>query len=129
MEQLKYLIDTNAIIDFLAKNLPEAGMLFISSIIDETPNVSVITKIEVLGYNTSSEYYLILEDFINDCNVFHLNDEIVEICISLRKNNKIKLPDAIIASTAIANGFTIISRNIKDFQNIKNLNCINPYIE
>ncbi len=51
MEQPQYLIDTNAIIDYLGKNLPPHGMDFMSDIIDNVPNVSVITKIEVLGFN------------------------------------------------------------------------------
>jgi predicted nucleic acid-binding protein len=40
---------------------------------------------------------------------------------------KIKLPDAIIAASALANQFTIITRNKKDFEKIKTLEVIDPY--
>lgn len=36
------------------------------------------------------------------------------------------LPDAIIAATAMTNKFTLITNNIKDFSNIKNLVVIDP---
>lgn len=45
----------------------------------------------------------------------------------MRQKQKIKLPDAIIAATALVNDFVIISRNTKDFKNIEGLEVINPY--
>lgn len=46
---------------------------------------------------------------------------------NLRKQKKIKLPDAIIAATVLVHGFTIIARNTKDFQHIAGLNYVNPH--
>lgn len=56
-------MDTNAVIDYLGKNLPESGMLFMNSAIDAVPNISVITKIEVLGFNAPDEHYGLLTNF------------------------------------------------------------------
>lgn len=53
MEQPNYLIDTNAVIDYLGRKLPDYGMSFMNTVIDAVPNVSIITKIEVLGFNTN----------------------------------------------------------------------------
>ena len=50
MEQQEYLIDTNTVIDYLGNKLPSLGMVFMNDIIDVVPNLSVITKIEVLSY-------------------------------------------------------------------------------
>ena len=44
-----------------------------------------------------------------------------------KPGHKIKTPDAIIASTAIVNGLTLITRNTKDFKNIEGLKIIDPY--
>ena len=52
---------------------------------------------------------------------------IVNKTIHIRQKQKIKLPDAIIASTALANGLVLISRNTKDFTNIPGLEVVNPY--
>ena len=51
MGQPQYLIDSNAVIDYLGNKLPAKGMEFMDSVIDEVPNLSVVTKIEVLGFN------------------------------------------------------------------------------
>jgi predicted nucleic acid-binding protein len=127
MEQQQYLIDTNAVIDYLGEKLPASAMAFMNGVIDDIPLVSVITKIEVLGFNAPAEHYQLLKDFMNDATLFGLTDEIIDASIEVRKNHKTKLPDAIIAATALVNRFTVISRNTKDFQNIEGLNCINPY--
>ena len=57
MEQSQYLIDTNAIIDYLGQKLPSAGMEFMNPIIDSVPNISVISKIEVLGFQAPELHY------------------------------------------------------------------------
>lgn len=128
MEQKKYLIDSNVVIDYLSQKLPSKSMDFINGIIDATPNISVITKIEVLGFNSDNESYLLLNEFINDSNVLEISNQVVEKCIDIRKNYKTKLPDAIIAATAIVNGMYIISRNVADFKNIKGLQVIDPHL-
>ncbi len=127
MEQSKYLIDTNVVIDYLGQKLPDSGMRFVSTIIDTVSNISVVTKIEVLGFNAPNEHYQTLNDFMNDSTIWHLVDKIIEVSIEVRKKYKTKLPDAIIAATALVHGLVIISRNVKDFQNIDGLTCINPH--
>ena len=39
----------------------------------------------------------------------------------------IKLPDAIIAATALVYDLTLISRNVSDFKNIEGLKVLNPF--
>ena len=38
-----------------------------------------------------------------------------------------KLPDAVIAATALQNGLVLVSRNTKDYKNIQGLEVIDPY--
>ena len=38
-----------------------------------------------------------------------------------------KLPDAMIAATALQNGFILVTNNTKDFKNIEGLEVIDPY--
>ncbi|CAN5233742.1 type II toxin-antitoxin system VapC family toxin [soil metagenome] len=127
MEQPKYLIDTNSVIDYLGQRLPSDGMEYMHSVIDALPNISVITKIELLSFNTSPEPYAVLYNFTRDANVLDLNNNIVEACIIIRKNYKTKLPDAIIAASAIVYNLVLITRNISDFKNIPGLKTIDPY--
>jgi len=127
MEQQQYLIDTNAVVDYLGKILPAAGMDFMDGVIDAVPTVSVVTKIEMLGFNAPAEHYQLLSDFIKDATVVDLTDNIVDSTIDIRKKYKIKLPDAIIAATAIVHKMILITRNISDFKNVTSLTVIDPY--
>lgn len=102
-------------------------MDFMNSIIDAVPTISVITKIEVLGFNAPNEPYQLLVSFMNDAHIIGLTENIVEKCIEIRKHHKTKLPDAIIAATALIHGLTILSRNTKDFKPIASLTYINPH--
>jgi len=43
----KYLLDTNVILDFMGKKLPEKSEFFLSEIIDDQINISAINKMEL----------------------------------------------------------------------------------
>lgn len=92
MERPQYLIDTNAVIDYLGKNIPTSGMKFMNGIVDAIPNVSVVAKIEVLGFNVANEHYQMLTNFMNDATVFDLTNNIVDASILFVKNIKLNSP-------------------------------------
>ena len=123
----KYLMDSNAVIDYLKGSLLVSGMAFMDNVVNDTPRVSVITKIEVLGFNTTPAAYKMLTDFFDDAIVLQLTDTIVEKTIELRKSYKIKLPDAIIAATALVYNLTIITRNTADFDKVAGVSCVDAH--
>jgi predicted nucleic acid-binding protein len=127
MGEIRYLTDTNTVIDYLARRIPAKGMDFMNNVVNLIPNISIITKIEVLGFNTAPEHSLLLADFMNDASVLDLTSDVADLTIRVRRAHKIKLPDAIIAATAIAHGMKLITRNISDFKNIEGLEILNPY--
>jgi len=120
----KYLIDTNTLIDAQMKKLPEKGLQFLTKIINEDFTVSFITYIEFLGYKDVTQA---TKEFIALADIIGINKTIIDTCIVLRKAHKIKLPDAIIAATALTNGLILITRNRSDFINIHGLHVIDPY--
>jgi predicted nucleic acid-binding protein len=119
-----YLIDTNVILDFMGGKLPIKSENYLSNIIDDQINMSAINKIELLGFSNVEQ---VLIDLVSYAVIYHMDDEIIEKTIELRKKYKIKLPDAIIAATAIVNNFTLISHNFSDFQKITELTFIDSY--
>ena len=127
MGEVRYLIDTNAVIDYLGQKMPATGMDFMNSVVNSIPNISIISKIEVLGFNTTPEHSLLLKNFMDDASVFDLTAEVADLTISIRRTHKTKLPDSIIAATAIAHGMKLITRNTSDFKNIADLEVLNPY--
>jgi predicted nucleic acid-binding protein len=122
-----YLIDTNVVSDYFSASFSNAGMEFMSSVIDDTPNLSVITKIELLCWKTDDSSEQSIHSFINDSMVIGITDNVVDECVKIRKGKKIKTPDAIIAATSLANNYTLITNNEKDFNGISGLKIINPY--
>ena len=127
MAESYYLIDSNAVIDYLSNRLPKSGMSFMNDVVDKAANVSVITKMEVLGFQVPEDDYNVLSEFMDDALVLFLTDEIVDICIDIRKREKIKLPDAIIAATALAYDLDLITRNISDFKKVAALATVDPH--
>lgn len=104
--------------------LPKQGLSFLAKIINDNFTISFITKIEFLGYK---EVPKSSEEFISLASVIGVDDSVIDICISLRKIHKIKLPDAILAATALIYNLTLITRNISDFKDIKDLKVIDPH--
>ena len=125
MEQ--YLIDTNVVSDYLSASFPNSGINLMDKAIDATPNISIITQIELLCWNTDKITTQNVKDFVADSIVLDISPEVITQCVSLRKGKKIKIPDAIIAATALAFGYTIITNNEKDFNGIKGLKILNPH--
>lgn len=120
-----YLIDTNAIIDYLNDKLPEKSALFFEGI---EIQLSVISRMELLAWPNASETHLrVLEEFITASTVFSLHEPIIVESIRIRKNFRIKLPDAVIAATSLVFGLTLITRNTVDFQKIAGLKLLNSY--
>jgi len=126
---INYLWDTNTVIYYLQQQFPIAGEKFMDEIAaKEPPTISVITEIELLCWKTATEKDLnVLRSFINDVLVIELEQSIKEKTANLRKTYKIKLPDAIIAATALVYNLTLITRNIGDFRKIASLQMIDPH--
>jgi len=124
-----FLLDTNTIIYYLNGSLPSKGMEAIAAIVDDQPAISIITKIELLGFNIPDNGERELTgQFVEASFIFNLDDAIVNQTIELRKKYKIKIPDAIIAATAMVFSLTVITRNTNDFNKIANLQCADPFL-
>jgi len=124
----RYLLDSNTVIDYIAGLHPDKAVQWLNQLIDEEINVSIITKIEVLSFEPEKDdNYTTLVDFFEASNIFELTNDIVNKTIQIRQKHKIKLPDAVIASTALVNGLILVSRNTKDFKSIPDLVVLNPY--
>ncbi|MDX2304802.1 MAG: PIN domain-containing protein [Microscillaceae bacterium] len=77
------------------------------------------------------EDILIREEFLAGTEIHYINDEIIKGAIQIRKETRIKLPDAIIAATAIHNNYVLLSTNDNDFRKViplglKYMNPENP---
>lgn len=124
MEQ--YLIDTNSVSDYFSAAFSAAGMQFMDTVLDAIPNLSIITQIELLCWRTNPFIEQKIIEFIADSIILNINFDVIKHCVNLRKSKKSKTPDAIIAATALAYNYTLITNNERGFSNIEDLKIINP---
>lgn len=84
----------------------------------------MFNKIEILAHPSADAK---VEDFISLANVFAVTNDIIDKTIEIRKSGRTKLPDALIAATALINGLELLTRNVSDFKNVQGLKVINPW--
>lgn len=122
-----YLIDTSAVIKYLNGTLPDKGLELLDQILDKEGIISFITEIELQVWNPPNpldiEIYL---QFIVGSTVLGIEEPIIKETVRIRKNYKLKLPDALIAATAIVYKLTLVADNDKDFSRIPSLKYLNP---
>lgn len=112
----KILIDTN-----IALYLFNGDQDLAAELQDTEAYVSFINELELLGYRGITEQEESwMELFLEECSIMDFNKGIKDITIDLRRKYKLKLPDAIIAATAIFLGIPLISAD-SHFDKITNL--------
>jgi len=123
-----FLIDTNILIYYTGDFIPKETIDHVDEIFTSSFNISVITKLEYLGWDQYNEdQYKIAVTFIDSSTVLMLDNDIVETTIQLQRRFRMKLPDAIIAATCLVHGLTLVTRNIEDFKSLSDLAVYNPF--
>jgi predicted nucleic acid-binding protein len=83
--------------------------------------ISVITELELLGFKgLNNEAEEELRKCLRSCFIVDIENPIKEIAIDIRKKYSMKLPDAVIAATAIHLQLPLITADT-DFEKIDNL--------
>ena len=112
----RFLVDSNIFIYHL--NGEKRATDFLKRYSDKI-YISRITVIEVLSFDFLEEEYEKAKELMQIFETLDTTYKIALKCIENRKIKKIKIADNIIASTAMVYGLTLITRNIKDFKNLK----------
>ena len=123
---MKFLVDSNIIIyhlnqssiatDFLRANYKQIA-------------ISQITFIEVLSFDFNNEVEKDIRELLLTFKILEILDvtsEIANQAIKNRKIKKIKIPDNIIASTAMVYNLILVTRNVRDFNKL-NVKVFNPF--
>jgi predicted nucleic acid-binding protein len=126
---LKYLYDTNIFIYYLADE-PTVNSLFTEDFLNlHEVLVSPIVRIELLSFSgLSEEEEQSIENLLSQFSSVPLSREIEDQTLQLKRRYKIKLPDAIIAATALNQDAFLVTRNVGDFQGIAGLKIENPFV-
>ena len=112
-------IDTNICIYLLNGDTVLAEMLQ-----DQSIYISVITEIELYAYHGNTPASIKkLDAFIQSVYVIDLDAFVKETTIQIRKSTKLKLPDSIIAASALKNDMPLITAD-KAFERLNGLDLI-----
>ena len=108
---MKALFDTNILIDLLngrSEANTEAGLY--SSL-----SISRISWIEVLTGVRGADEQKRVEDLLRFFEMVELNEGVAREAITLRRQHRLKLPDAIIWASAKLRENLLVTRNFRDF--------------
>jgi predicted nucleic acid-binding protein len=118
MNGINFLVDTNIIVYY------QEGNPSLEPYVDDLFSISEISVIELLGIKEIESKMLdIRQRMISRCHVFYLDNLIRKTTIELKQKYHLKIPDAIIAATAIVNNLTLLTAD-KDFKKIKEVNLL-----
>lgn len=107
---MRYLLDTNILIGILADNADIVAATIGRGIGPADCAFSAITRMELLGYPAISDAERAdIEALLSQMTYLPLTRAIEDAVIALRRQRKIKLPDAMIAATAAVHGLELIS--------------------
>ena len=119
MSGIEYLIDTNILI-YILKGNPRVKYFAESEIL----TISCITEMEILGqYQISESEKQIIGKALKHCHIIDIDSKIKQLAINIKQQNKMKLPDAIIAATAIKNNVALVTAD-KGFKKIPDLDLL-----
>lgn len=101
----RYLLDINAIIYLVSGRL-------VFPLPDGRYSVSIITEIEPLSFSgISAEEEQKIRDLLLMLDRAHLTDTVRDETIRLRRKNRLKLPDAIIAASALIHDAVLLTND------------------
>ena len=110
MARRNILFDTNILIDYLS-GIPQARVELERY---SKRAISIITWMEVMAGTTPEDEEQV-RAFLLTFTILPISPEVAEQAILLRRQRKIKLPDAIILATAQVEDRLLITRNTRDF--------------
>lgn len=100
-----FFLDTNICIYLLNGDSIVAELLQ-----DQNIFISVITEMELYAFHGNNQTSLdILDSFIESVSIIDIDKTVKAHTIAIRKNIKLKLPDCIIAASAITHKMPLIS--------------------
>lgn len=110
MNGVKFLLDTNILIGLLSRNEAVNSLLTARQVITTQCAFSAITRMELLSYHGLRETDReIITRLLNRMRYLPITPEIEDATIAFRQQHQGKLPDAIIAATAIQHQLEVLT--------------------
>ncbi|WP_288427872.1 type II toxin-antitoxin system VapC family toxin [uncultured Spirosoma sp.] len=109
------------------ETLPVEAIRFMDDLVEQECVISFVSEIELQVWQPPNPSDLaIYAAFVAGSTVLGISSPLISEAIRIRRTYPIKLPDALIAATAIVNDRTLVADNDKDFAKITTLKYITP---
>ena|ERR1700761_6081407 len=86
-------------------------------------SISIITEMELCAYHNKPASLQLLNVFLESVSIINIDEKVKSKAIYLRKVSKLKLPDCIVAASAMAYNTPLITAD-KAFKKIEDLDLI-----
>ena len=112
------LLDTNILIYLLSGESSLVDILF-----ENNCYISFITELELLSFYNLSHENEKIQPLLDDLTIIDINSTIKSNVVEVRKKNKLKLPDSIIAATAKYLNIPLLTADLA-FEKLDNIDII-----
>jgi predicted nucleic acid-binding protein len=125
---MRWLLDTNVVIDAFAGRADTVKAIASARAAAlEWIGYSAVTRLEVLGFpGLTDADELGLRNLLGQFSEAPIDAAVIERAIEIRRSVRIKIPDALVAATALIYEATLITRNAVDFKNIGGVSVLDP---
>ncbi len=112
----RLLYDSDTLIDHLQGRRPLP--------LADDPAYSCISRAELFSWQPVAEAQI--QAFLDPFEEIAVDREIAEEAGRIRRSTRIKLPDALIAASALVSRRQLVTRNVRDFRKVKGLRLATP---
>jgi len=124
-----YIFDTDILIDYLRLHKPAIQLL--DGLQKSERAICFLTPFELLQGCDKKSQSMKVDSFVKNFKILPVTPEISKAALSMFREVKwrshIDIPDAFVAATAVAGGFTLVTRNLKHYRDIPKLKIEKPY--
>lgn len=113
MSGVKYLLDTNFILGMLKSTPDVLAEISSAGLMANQCAYSAVTRMELLGYpDITKDEDALIRQRLTLFTYFAISTPIEDKAIELRRSRRVKLPDALIAATALCHGLHLLTMDV-----------------
>lgn len=122
---LAYTLDTNAILYYLKDDAKAISLLREIIVHDAPIYISAITELELFAFSgISAQEQTLIEGLLTTVSVIPVDSHMARLASFIRREYRLKVPDSVIAATALFTGSALVTRNTRDFKKITGLSLL-----
>jgi predicted nucleic acid-binding protein len=111
---LAYTLNTNAILYYLKDDSSAVSLMREIFARDAPVYISAITELELFAFSSlSAQEHTLIDELISTLSVIPVDSHIARLASFIRREYRLKVPDSVIAATALFTGSALVTRNMR----------------